>query len=151
MVLIGYDRTKITANGWSAYPVLERLAQVVLLNMKQQDFLARCKSLQEVWQRVPNVYLKLLLEAAGCPTGEIKELGSLKLLKPWPPLFLNNDLRIADAHETMGRCLGTLQDLGFDTANINKGYGRAFNFVIDNVIKALETIVVEIENLLESQ
>lgn len=65
MVLIGYDRTKITANGWSAYPVLERLTQVVLLNMKQQDFLARCKSLQEVWQRVPNVYLKLLLEAAG--------------------------------------------------------------------------------------
>lgn len=47
--------------------------------------------------------------------------------------------------------LGTLQDLGFDTANINEGYGRAFNFVIDNVIKALETIVVEIENLLESQ
>ena len=85
------------------------------------------------------------------PNRRDQGIGKPKIIEAMAPLFLNNDLRIADAHETMGRCLGTLQDLGFDTANINEGYGRAFNFVIDNVIKALETIVVEIENLLESQ
>ncbi|MNY41354.1 hypothetical protein D3C86_1761620 [compost metagenome] len=64
------------------------------------------------------------------------------------PLFLNNDLRIADAHETMGQCLTTLQHLGFDTANVNAGYGRALDFVMDGVIDALETVATAIGKLL---
>lgn len=130
--LTGFQRTEVAANGWSAYPALSRLAQVAPLDMTQQMFLARCKSLHEVWQRVPNGYLKSLLEHAGCPRAAVKDLGSLKLLQAllnvierlnvheeasdtfasgsepegWndrneamAPLFLNNDLRIADAHE----------------------------------------------------
>lgn len=67
MELTGFDRTEVAANGWLAYPALSRLAQVAPLDMTQQMFLARCKSLHEVWQRVPNGYLKSLLERAGCP------------------------------------------------------------------------------------
>lgn len=164
-----------------AYPALSRLAQVAPLDMSQQMFLARCKSLHEVWQRVPNGYLKSLLEGAGCPRAAVKDLGSLKLLQAllnvierlnaheeasdafasgtepegWrdrsealAPLFLNNDLRIADAHEAVEQCLATLQRLGFDTANVNAGYGRALDFVMDGVIDALETVAAAIGKLL---
>lgn len=179
--LMGFDRAEVAANGWSAYPVLSRLAQVAPLVMSQQMFLARCKGLHEVWQRVPNGYLKSLLEAAGCPRARVRGLGSLKLLQAllnvieslnaheeasdafasgtepesWrnsneamAPLFLNNDLRIADAHESMEQCLATLQHLGFDTANVNAGYGRALDFVMDRVIDALTTVATAIEKLL---
>lgn len=179
--LIGFDRAAVAANGWMGYPTLSRLAQVAPLDMSQQRFLARCKSLHEVWQRVPNGYLKLLLERAGCPRAAVKDLGSVKLLQAllnvierlnaheeasdafssaaepdgWrdrseamAPLFLNNDLRIADAHETMEQCLTTLQRLGFDTANVNAGYGRALDFVMDGVINALETVATAMEKLL---
>lgn len=179
--LTGFDRAEVQANGWLAYPMLIRLAQVAPLDMTQQVFLARCKSLHEIWQRIPNSYLKSLLERAGCPRAAVKNLGSLKLLEAllniieslnaheeasdafvsvvepegWSnrnesiaPLFLNNDLRIADAHETVEHCLDTLQRLGFDTANVNSGYGKALDFVIDGVINALELIASEIEKLL---
>lgn len=65
------------------------------------------------------------------------------------PLFLNNDLRIADAHEIVEQCLTTLQRLGFDTADVNAGYGRALDFVMDGVINALGTIASAIEKLLK--
>jgi len=179
--LTGFDRVEVAANGWLAYPALSRLAQVAPLNMTQQMFLARCKSLHEVWQRVPNGYLKSLLEHAGCPRVAVNNLGSLKLLQAlmniidrlnaheeasdafasgseperWndqneamAALFLNNDLRIADAHETVEQCLATLQRLGFDTANVNAGYGRALDFVMDGVINALGTVATSIESLL---
>lgn len=179
--LSGFDRAEVAANGWLAYPALSRLAQVAPLDMTQQMFLARCKSLHEVWQRVPNGYLKSLLEHAGCPRAAIRDLGSLKLLQAllniierlnaheeasdafvsgkepegWndrnevmAPMFLNNDLRIADAHETMEQCLATLQRLGFDIANVNAGYGRALDFVMDGVITSLDTATTAIASLI---
>ena len=179
--LTGFDRSEVVANGWMAYPTLSRLAQVAPLDMSQQMFLARCKSLHEVWQRVPNGYLKSLLEHAGCPRAAVKDLGSLKLLQAllnvierlngheeasdafasgkepegWndrneamAPLFLNNDLRIADAHEAVENCLMTLQRLRFDTANVNAGYGRALDFVMDGVVDALGTVAAAIGKLL---
>lgn len=182
--LTGFDRAEVAANGWLAYPALSRLAQVAPLNMTQQMFLARCKSLHEMWQRVPNGYLKSLLERAGCPRVTVHDLGSLKLLQAllniieslnahdeasdafasgrepdgWrdrneamAPLFLNNDLRIADAHEALEQCLTILQLLGFDTANINAGYGRALDFIMDGTIHAFETVAYAIEKLLRQR
>lgn len=171
--LVGLSGADIQANGWLHYPQLSRLAQVVPLTMSEQDFLARCKSLHEIWQKVPNGFLKRLLEAAGCPKKAVGELGSMKLLQAllniverldrhdedrhafisadepenWKdrnermaPLFVANDLRIADAHDTFANALPRLQDLGFDTASLGQGYGRAFDFVMDGVIKAFEDI-----------
>lgn len=179
--LTGFHRAEVAANGWLMYPVLSRLAQVTPLDMTQQAFLARCKSLHEVWQRIPDGYLKSLLQRAGCPRAAVKDLGSLKLLQAllnvverlntheeasdalvsnqepegWSerneamaPLFLNYDLRIADAHEAMKESLDTLQSLGFDTANVNAGYGRAFDFVMDGVVNALEKVAGAIEKLM---
>jgi hypothetical protein len=179
--LAGFSRAELVANGWLAYPSLARLAQVAPLDMTQQAFLARCKSLHELWQRVPNGYLKSLLERAGCAKEDVKELGSIKLLQAlfnvvvrlneqeervdafasatepehWDsrnetlaPLFLNNDLRIADAHEAVEECLATLQQLGFDTASVNAGYGKAFDFVMDGVIRALSAVGSSIDALL---
>jgi hypothetical protein len=168
--LVGFSREQLYTNGWMAYPNLCRLAQVAPLNMTQQAFLTRCKSLHEVWQKVPNGYLKTLLEQAGCPRAAVKDLGTIKLLQSltnivqllnrheepidvfrstheregWcdrndamAPLFLNNDLRIADAHESVSKCLNTLQTMGFDIAHVNDGYGLALDFVMDRVIDAL--------------
>lgn len=179
--LSGFMRAKIDADGWLKYPELSRLAQVAPLDMTQQAFLARCKSLHEIWQRIPNGYLKSLLQQAGCTKAAVKDLASLKLMQSlfnilellnkeeedldsfasmtepegWKernkilaPLFLNNDLRIADAHDSVDRCLGTLQELGFDTEGLNTGYGRALDFVMDGVIQSLEKVTTSIEKLL---
>ena len=153
--LVGFSASDIGANGWLHYPQLSRLAQVAPLSMSEQDFLARCKSLHEIWQRIPNGFLKRILEAAGCPKREISDLGSMKLLQAllniserldahdedadafisadesdgWKErnerlaaLFVANDLRISDAHETFANALPRLQDLGFDTASLQQGY-----------------------------
>lgn len=179
--LTGFDHAEIAANGWMAYPILSRLTQVAPLDMTQQAFLARCKTAHEIWQYVPNGYLRSLLRSAGCPRSEVGALGSIKLLQAllnvvetlneqeeecgafasntepegWnrrnealAPLFINNDLRIADAHETMEHCLQSLQNIGFDTANVNGGYGRALDFVMDGVIDALDRVASAIADLL---
>jgi hypothetical protein len=179
--IVGISRAELEANGWSSYRQLSRLAQVAPLSMTQQAFLSRCKSLHEVWQRVPDGFLKSLLETAGCPRTKTKSLGSLKLLQAllniverldaqedacdaygsaeepegWEArnqrmaaLFLNNDLRIADAHDAVGQCINTLQDMGFDTAGLHDGYGRALDFVFDGVIEAFSAINRPIRRIL---
>lgn len=64
------------------------------------------------------------------------------------PLFLNNDLRIADAHEAVSKCIETLQCMGFDVASLNDGYGLALDFVFDGVIQSFESINRSIGSLL---
>jgi len=171
--LVGFSANEIRDNGWLHYPKLSRLAQAAPLSMSEQDFLGRCKSLHEIWQTVPNGFLKRILQAAGCPKGETEKLGSVKLLQAilnvaekldaqdedanafnsadvpegWnapnerlAALFVGYDLRIADAHDTFALALPRLQDLGFDTASLQQGYGRAIDFVMDKVIEAFENI-----------
>jgi len=171
--LVGFSAEEISGNGWLHYPKLRRLARVAPLSMSEQDFLGRCKSLHEIWQKVPNGFLKRVLQAAGCAKGETEKLGSVKLLQAilnvaerldaqdedanafnsadapdgWneanerlAALFVAYDLRIADAHETFALALPRLQDLGFDTASLQQGYGRAIDFVMDKVIEAFENI-----------
>lgn len=171
--IVGLDRADITANGWLNYPKLSKLAQVAPIDISQQMFLARCKSLHEIWQSVPDGLLKQLLQAAGCEQQAVKNFGTIKLLQAllniieslnneaemsdafvsdqppagWDlqnsalaPLFLNNDLRIADAHETVAKCLITLEDFGFDSSSINSGYGNALDFVMESVINSFKVI-----------
>ena len=171
--LVGFSSFDIEANGWLHYPQLSRLAQVAPLSMSEQDFLGRCKSLHEVWQKVPNGFLRRILEAAGCPKREVADLASAKLLQAllnvaeqldahdeamsafisadapdgWKirneklaALFVAHDLRIADAHDTFAKALPRLQDLGFDTASLQQGFGRALDFVMDEMIEAFAAI-----------
>lgn len=179
--LTGFRRTEINANGWLHYPQLSKLAQVAPLSMSQQDFLARCKSIHELWQRLPNGFLKQVLQAAGVPRKKISDLGSLKLLQgllnilqqldfndeapdaftserepeAWDSrneaiamLFVTNQLRIGDAHDTVSEVLETLQDRGFDTASLHQGHGRALDFVIDGVIKSFAAINGPLQRIL---
>lgn len=171
--LVGMSRTEMDANRWLHYPGLRRLAQVAPFGMTQQSFLARCKVLHEIWQRIPNAFLKALLVKAGCPRRDLEKLAQIKLLEAltnvleeleanrngagsfvsseprtgWnkrnddvAPLFQLNELRIADAHESAGSCLGILEQLGFDVAQTNDGYGLALDHVMDRVIGALEYV-----------
>jgi hypothetical protein len=170
--LINLSRQDIVDNGWLNYPQLRRLAQVAPLEMSQQAFLSRCKSIHEIWQCIPPGFLKRLLEAAGVPRDAITQWGSLKLFQTllnilegldrneeqvdayrnretpqnWDardpsisPLFVCNELRIADAHD-VGERLEQLQQLGFDTASLRHGYGLALDFVFDRVIEAFAAI-----------
>lgn len=65
------------------------------------------------------------------------------------PLFLNNELRIADAHDAIKKCIDALQGLGFDTASLSVGYGRALDFVLDEISEAISHVADQLELLLE--
>ncbi|TLX71767.1 hypothetical protein FAS41_24520 [Pseudomonas nicosulfuronedens] len=89
--LFGLSREQVRDEGWWSYSQLAKLAQVAPLAMSQQSFLARCKSVHEVWQRLPNGFLKKLLEAAGVPKKKVADLGSLKLLEALLNILINLD------------------------------------------------------------
>jgi hypothetical protein len=179
--IIGLSREELRKNGWLHYPSLSRLAQVAPLSMSEQAFLSRCKSIHELWQKIPNGLLRDLLVKAGHARKDVKDLGSLKLMQallniverlnadgeqvdafgsnPEPndltvrnsalaALFINNDLRIADAHDA-GDVLRGLEALGFDTAAVNEGYGRALDHVFDGVINGFAHFNSELRRLLE--
>ena len=79
--IVKLSRAELRANGWLNYPELSRLAQVAPLSMTEQAFLSRCKNIHELWQRIPNGFLRNLLVSAGHTRSDIKKLGSLKLLQ----------------------------------------------------------------------
>lgn len=179
--IVGLSRAELSNNGWLHYPELSRLAQVAPLSMTEQAFLSRCKSVHELWQRIPNGLLRDLLLKAGHVRKDIKDLGSLKLMQALSniverlntngeqvdafgsnpesddltdrnpalsALFVNNDLRIADAHDA-GGVLSKLEALGFDTAAVNQGYGRALDHMFDGVIGGFAHLNSELRKLLE--
>nr|WP_295075713.1 hypothetical protein [uncultured Roseateles sp.] len=178
---VGFERAKLDYSGWAAYGQLGRLAQVAPLDMTQQAFLSRCKSLHEIWQRIPDGLLRQLVRAAGAPKDKTQSLKSLKLLEVllnitqrldakheqasallsdtepegWNErntslalLFLNNDLRISDAHESVAQAIATLEKMGFEVASLNSGYGLALDFVFDGVIRSFESVNQAIGGLL---
>ena len=69
------------------------------------------------------------------------EMGRLR------PFTLNNDLRIADAHNA-GETLAHLENLGFDIASVNQGFGRALDYVFDAVISAFSHVNDQAEQIL---
>ena len=178
--IITISRAELRANGWHSYPELRRLAQVAPLDMTEQSFLSRCKSIHELWQKIPNAYLRRLVVHAGHAGGEVKDFASLRLLQALTnilerlnrdgesseafaagakdddlktrnaalaPLFINNDLRIADAHHA-GEALALLEKLVFDIAAVNPGYGRALDHVFDQVIVSFAHINRQLETFL---
>ena len=178
--VFGFRRAELQADGWLNHPEIRRLAQVSPVDMTEQAFLARCKSLHELWQRVPNGFLRKLVAGAGHARAAIKDLGSLKLLQALAnilerlnanaeevdafvtdaqtddltarnpavsPLFVNNELRITDAHGA-GDAPQALVTLGFDIAALQEGYGRAMDHVFDKVIDAFSHINAELSALL---
>ena len=65
------------------------------------------------------------------------------------PLFLTYKLRIADAHESRANCADILQDMDFDIAQLDDGYGYALDHVMDSVVSAFEAFNSAAEQVLE--
>lgn len=174
---IEFNRESYRDEGFGDFPIFQKLLQAAPLKMYEQDFLSRCKTLNEIIGKLKTGSLRKVLSAMGANKGEIDKLQGLKLLQgllnmvdglneqgedasvlpnaasfvDWQqtnpklaPLFINNDLRNAEAHEAVGKSLDALERLGFDTSSVNDGYGRALDFLFDGVIEAISTINVGI-------
>jgi hypothetical protein len=170
---IEFDRAEVEANSILKYSIFQKLAQVAPREMYEQDFLARCKMLNETLCSIKSGSLRNFLRACNCPIRETEDLRSLKLLQGvsnilqylnenlenadalrtcgateiWKakstsmaPLFINNDLRNADAHETIGKSMAALEGLGFDSRQVDSGYGPAIDYIFDGIVDALQTM-----------
>jgi len=113
--LLGFSRKEIAANGWLHYPQLSKLAQVAPLEMTQQAFLARCKSMHEIWQKLPDGFLRKILEKMGVPKKAIATLGKLKLLQ----CLLNLLTKYNDNFEAPDALKSTDEPEGWNVKNSN--------------------------------
>lgn len=175
-VIDNYER-----EGFRAFPIFARLYQTAPLNMYEQDFLSRCKTINEILMRLKPGSIKNILVTLGVERKRINEFKTLKLLQvllnifekldddyeskealigysvdfdvlktnsKMAPLFINNDIRNAEAHESVGEALELLRRLGFDPSSVSSGYGKALDFLLDKVIESLEMLNNHIENIL---
>ncbi|WP_339713471.1 hypothetical protein [uncultured Sneathiella sp.] len=69
--------------------------------------------------------------------------------KAMAPLFVNNDLRNADAHAITQTVQTCLTSLDFDVALLNDGYGLATDFMFDQITETLKIFASQCEQILE--
>lgn len=178
---VEFERAVFIDEGINAYPIFRKLAQVAPLDMNEQDFLSRCKTLNEIIGRIKPGSLKKVMISMGCTRKECAQLGGLKLIQgisnilskrnndledvlslknsaceiDWKEasdalafLFINNDLRNADAHELIGESIEALERLGFDSRTIVDGYGSALDYLLNGVIDAIKLININAQEIL---
>ena len=178
---IEFDRDSYDSEGFKDFPIFQRMAQVAPLDMYQQDFLARCKTLNEIIVRLKAGSLRRVLRALGANKDDVANLQGLKLLQgilnilghlneqfedrsalvgsvkvtDWKkensiiaPLFVNNDLRNAESHESVEEAIKVLEKLGFDTSTVSSGYGKALDFLLDGIIDSIKSINRNIADVL---
>ena len=63
-------------------------------------------------------------------------------------LFINNDLRNAEAHEAVGKSIEHLANLGFDSATLASGYSHALDFIFDKIIESLNNFNANLNKIL---
>jgi hypothetical protein len=63
-------------------------------------------------------------------------------------LFINNDLRNAEAHEAVNKSIEHLASLGFDSATLASGYSHALDFIFDQVIESLKNFNATLNEVL---
>ena len=79
--IVTFDRERYINEGFRDFPIFQRLAQVAPREMYQQDFLSRCKTLNEVINRIKSGCLKRVLSGLCIESKGIKDLKTLKLLQ----------------------------------------------------------------------
>lgn len=87
-------------------------------------------------------------EPASAFTNCANHLDWNKRSKTIAPLFIVYDLRIADAHEDIKRCVDAIERIGFDRASLDGGYGLAMDYIFDKVIDSLDLFNINIIALL---
>ena len=178
---IEFDRDSYNNEGFEDFPIFQRMAQVAPLDMYQQDFLSRCKTLNEIIVRLKVGSLRRVLRALGANKDDVTNLQGLKLLQgilnilehlneqledksaldgsakgiDWKKensiiasLFVNNDLRNAESHESVEEAIKVLERLGFDTSTVSSGYGKALDFLLDGVIESIKSMNRNITDVL---
>tara|TARA_B100001059_G_C17815679_1_gene575065 strand:- start:37 stop:1800 length:1764 start_codon:yes stop_codon:yes gene_type:complete len=76
-----FSREAHEAEGFRDYPIIQKMAQVAPLDMYEQDFLSRCKTLNEIIGKLKVGTLKRVLRSLGADNKEISSLQGLKLLQ----------------------------------------------------------------------
>lgn len=178
---IDFSREVYQEEGFREFPLFQKLAQSAPLGMYEQEFLSRCKTLNEIINKLKIGSLRKVLYALGADNKDAGNFQCLKVLQSllnilehlnenlegssalpnsasgvdWKkanltlaPLFINNDLRNAEAHEAVGKSLEALEKLGFDTSSVSDGYGKALDFLFDGVIDSIVAINENISKLL---
>lgn len=176
-----YNNDELNAEGLRNYPVLQKLSHVASCDMQEQDFLARCKTINEITNKIKIGSLKKLSIAMGVAPKDVDRLQALKLLQgilnltdaiieqnedksalkhanelatfssPNPKLaslFINNDLRNAEAHEAVNKSIVHLSNLGFDSATLASGYSHALDFIFDKIIESIKNLNANLNKIL---
>lgn len=168
--VIGMSKEELDYHGWFNKEQLFKMAKVAPLNMNKDDFLSRCKTINEFFNQIPKGYLQGIVLSTGIDKNAIKDFGSIKLLHgiknvldylsinalniidfrncsdkfDWNKIndttigwFVINDLRQIDAHDKSENPQKEMEKLGFDVALCRNGYGKALDFIYDEVIKTI--------------
>lgn len=178
-----FNRAEYENEGFRDIHIFQKLSQVAPENMFEQDFLSRCKTLNEIINLIKPGTLKKLLKALGIPSNKVSNLKTLKLLQAllnitqiandqnedceslkhiineidWnqsnsdmAAMFINNDLRNAEAHEAVNKSMDSLSKLGFDSASLQSGYATALDFVSDRVIGSIEKLNTNLTTFIDN-
>lgn len=78
---IGLDRSELNYNGWWSNRKLSKIGHSAPLDMTEDAFLSRCKSIAELLIAFKDGYLRNIVLKAGIEKDDIKEYRSIKLLK----------------------------------------------------------------------
>lgn len=97
--IIQMSKTDLEYKGWYSNERLFKMAKVAPLNMPQDDFLSRCKTVNELFNQIPFGVLREIVLSTGVNSDDIKKFGSIKLLhgiKNILDYLVSNHLRVSD-------------------------------------------------------
>ncbi|KMK85830.1 hypothetical protein [Pectobacterium brasiliense] len=110
-----YNKDELNAEGLRNYPVLQKLAHVASSDMQEQDFLARCKTINEIINKIRAGSLKKLIIAMGVNAKDVERLQPLKLLQS----ILNLTEGIIEQNEEPSALKHANEFTNFNSTNLN--------------------------------
>lgn len=139
--ILEINRTELESEGISNYPVLQKLAFVAPNDMQEPDFLNRCKTINEILNKIKSGSLKKLLIAMGVNKSDIEKFQTLKLLQS----LLNLIEPIIEQNEDSSVLKNATEFADFKTQN-----KKVASFFINNDLRnaeAHEAVNKSIEHL----
>ncbi|MFK4002011.1 hypothetical protein ACI2I3_11780, partial [Psychrobacter namhaensis] len=114
-----------------------------------KDDIANLQGLK-ILQGILNIleHLNEQLEDESALADSAKMIDWKKINLTMAPLFVNNELRNAESHESIEEAIKVLEKLGFDTSTVSSGYGKALDFLLDGVIDSIKSINRNITDVL---